>query len=329
MRRNWKRRRLRLRADRFIERILHNWPIKIISLIAAILLFSFYRISSLEERFFTVPLKVSINDRLIAAGEYPKTVRITVRGRADDILLILEDDISASVDFSMYKEEGTYTSPVKVVRKGAALNINPIEILVEPMEVSIVLEKKMTKSFEVKPSLIGFPEKGYDLSQYFITPSSVEVQGPESIIKDLDYIYTEDIDISSRKSDFTARVRLRRPAASVRFPGGDVVEFTAVIEEAYVVRTMTGLDMIALDLDSRFELSGIRTENTLKIQGKQLDLEKYTSNDFRFTVDCSGIKKEGSYLLKVTPDVPSGVLVLDYSPKEIEVSVKSVAGSSR
>lgn len=313
-----------MKTNRYLERILHNWPIKIISLAAAILLFSFYRISSMEERFFTVPLDVSINDRLIASGEYPSTVRITVKGRAEDILLILEDDITATVDFSSYKEEGVYTSPVKVVRKGAALGIDPIEILVEPMEISLSLEKKMTKSFEVKPSLIGFLEKGYDLSQYFITPSSVEVQGPESIISNLKYIHTEDIDISSRKNDFTARVRLRKPSSSVFFPGGDVVEFTAVVEEAYIVRTMTGLDMIALDLDSRFELLGINTDNTLKIQGKQLSLETYTSNDFRFTVDCSEISRMGEYRLKVVPDVPSGVLVLDFDPKEIVVQVKPV-----
>lgn len=52
-----------------------------------------------------------------------------------------------------------------------------------------------------------------------------------------------------------------------------MVEFTAVVEEAYIVRTMTGLDMIALDLDSRFELLGINTDNTLKIQGSSSALK--------------------------------------------------------
>ncbi len=276
----------------------------------------------MEERFFTVPLKVLINDRLIVSGEYPRTVRVTVKGRGEDILLILEDDISVSADFRPYTKEGEYTSPVKVVRKGAALGIKPIEVLVEPMEVTVSLEKKVTKSLEVKPSIIGYPEKGYDISQYFITPSSVEVQGPESVISSLGFINTEDIDVSARKNDFTVRVRLRKPSPSVIFPGGNVVEFTAVVEESYIARTMTGLDMIALDLDARFELSGINADNTLKIQGKQLSLEKYTTNDFRFTVDCSKITREGEYTLKVVPDVPPGVLVLDFDPKEIVVKVK-------
>lgn len=312
-----------MRTNRYIERIMHNWPIKIVSLAAAILLFGFYRISSLEERFFTIPLGIRINDRLIASGEYPGTVRITIRGRADDILLILEDDIAASVDFSEYREEGVYTQPVKITRKGAALNINPIEIRVEPLEITLFLEKKMIKSLEIKPSVIGFPEKGYDLSQFFITPSSVEIEGAESVIMKLEYIQTEDIDISSRKSDFTARVRLRKPDSSVIFPGGNVVEFTAMIDEAYLVRTMRELDLIALDLDSSFELDGIHTDNTLKIRGKQLLLETYTQDDFRFTVDCSKITSPGEYELKVVPDVPTGIMVLDFNPKSISVRIRT------
>ncbi len=314
-----------LKANKYLERILHNWPIKIVSLAAALLLFGFYHISSLEERFFTVPLKIHISDRLIATGEYPRTVRVTIRGRADDILLILDDDITASVDFSSFRKEGTYTQPVRISRKGAALNITPIEIRVEPLEITLSLEKKMIKSLTVKPSIIGFPEKGYDLSQFFITPTSVEVEGAESVVKNLDYIQTEDVDISARKSSFTSRIRLRKPAPGIIFPGGNVVEFTATITEAYLVRTLTGLDLIAFDLDSRFELNGINKENTLQIRGKQLELEKSTPDDFRFTVDCSGINKPGKYKLKVVPDVPAHMLVLDYSPKMIEVTVKNAA----
>ncbi len=330
LKRNGKRRSVYLKANRYLERILHNWPIKIVSLAAALLLFGFYRISSLEERFFTVPLNININERLIATGEYPKTVRVTVRGRADDILLILDDDLSASVDFSPFRKEGTYTQPVKVSRKGAALNITPIEIRVEPLEITLSLEKKMIKSLTVKPSITGFPEKGYVLSQYFVTPTAVEVEGAESVVTSIDYVQTADIDVSSRKSSFTSRIRLRKPASNVIFPGGNVVEFTATITEAYLVRTLTGLDLIAFDLDSSLELEGISTDNSMQIRGKQLELETYTPDDFRFTVDCSAIRKPGIYKLAVTPDVPAHVLVLDYSPKTIEVHVKkSVQEKSR
>jgi len=311
-----------LKANLYIDRILHNWPIKIVSLAAAILLFGFYRISSLEERFFTIPLKIKVNSRLIISGEYSQTVRVTARGRADDILLILNDDITASADFSKYSEKGIYTQPVKITRRGAALNIKPIEIRVDPLEITLYLEKKMVKSLKIKPSIIGFPEKGYDLSQSFITPTTVDVEGPESVVKNLESVQTEDIDISTKKSDFTSRIRLRKPDPSVIFPGGKVVEFTGIITEVNIVKTMTSLDIIALDLDTSLELDEIQSKNTLQIRGKQLQLETYTTNDFRFTVDCSDIKKPGTYSLKVVPDVPSGILVLDYTPRKIQVKIK-------
>ena len=85
-----------------VERSLHNWPVKIISIAAALLLFFFYRVSSLEERFFNVPLSLSFHENYIPAENVPKTVRIVIRGRDADIKLVLEDEIEASVDFSKY-----------------------------------------------------------------------------------------------------------------------------------------------------------------------------------------------------------------------------------
>ena len=51
-----------------LERIAHNWPVKVLSVALAVLLFLFYRISSLEERFFSVPLDLRINENLVPAG---------------------------------------------------------------------------------------------------------------------------------------------------------------------------------------------------------------------------------------------------------------------
>ncbi len=110
----------------------------------------------------------------------------------------------------------------------------------------------------------------------------------------LDYISTEDIDISSKRDDFTVRVRLRRPDVPVRFPGGDVVEFAGVVEEAYVAKTVTALDIIALDLDGRFELSGIRADQGPLNSGEtRLDLRSFTPGFSGLPVDlCPGLFRE-------------------------------------
>ena len=76
-----------------------NWPAKIISLTAAVVLSMFYRINSMEERFFSVPLSLEPPQGLALADPYPKSVRITLRGDADSIFSVLEEDIEVFADF--------------------------------------------------------------------------------------------------------------------------------------------------------------------------------------------------------------------------------------
>ena len=304
-----------------LERSLHNWPVKIISIAAALLLFFFYRVSSLDERFFNIPLTLTFHENYIPAEDVPQTVRIVIRGRNEDIKLVLEDEIEASVDFSKYAQEGRFREPVQIKKKGYAMDISSLEIRVEPRELNLQIESLMVKTLEVVPSVIGFTEKGYELIQNFITPSSVEVYGSRSKIENLKEIYTEEIDISSKIEDFTTRVRLKKTDSSLSFSGGDIVEFSASIKPVTVVRSMLGVDIITIDLDSNLKIAKFQGISSMEIQGKILELEKYLPEDFRFTIDCSTLIKPGQYSLPVIPDVPAGILVLNYEPKEIKVVI--------
>lgn len=310
-----------MRLKSLLERALHNWPVKIISIAAALLLFFFYRVSSLEERFFNVPLDLTFHENFIPAEDFPETVRIVIRGRSEDIKLVLEDEIKASADFSAYGKEGRYSESVKIKKTGFAMDLKALEIRVEPRELELLIESLMVKTLEVFPSVIGFPGKGYELIQNYITPSSVEVYGSKSKIENLNEIFTEEIDVSSKTEDFSISVRLKKPDSSLSFSGGDIVEFTASIKPVTVTRSILGVDVITIDLDSRFKIAEFQGIYSMEIQGKLLELEKYLPEDFRFTIDCSTLKTAGEYNLPVIPDVPAGILVLNYEPKEIRVEI--------
>ncbi|RKX87843.1 MAG: hypothetical protein DRP58_01900 [Spirochaetes bacterium] len=307
-----------------LDRSLHNWPVKIISIAAALLLFFFYRVSSLEERFFNVPLVLTFHENYIPAEDVPETVRIIIKGRNEDIKLVLEDEIEASADFSEYGREGRFRAPVQIKKKGFAMDISSLEIRVEPRELNLQIESLMLKTLEVIPTVIGYTEKGYEMIQNFITPSSVEVYGSRSKIENLKEIFTEEVDISSKIEDFSTRVRLKKPDSSLAFSGGDIVEFSASIKPVSVVRSMLGVEIIAIDLDSQLQIEKFQGIYSMEIQGEMLELDKFVPNDFRFTVDCSTLKKPGQYNLPVIPDVPAGILVLNYEPKEIKVKILEI-----
>ncbi|MFW5711520.1 MAG: YbbR-like domain-containing protein [Spirochaetota bacterium] len=310
-----------MHLNKFFERITHNWPIKILSIAAAVLLFLFNQTATLEERFLSVPLEIRTAEQLIPAENYPRTVRVTMRGQSEDINLVLEDDITVYADFMQYEEEGRYTVPIRVVKEGSLAHIDPLELQVEPKKLSLKIEKKLSKSVKIEPLLVGYPAKGYELTQYFLTPSTVEIEGLESSIKNMKAVETEPIDLSGRTEDFTVRLRLKKPDQFASFPGGDTVEFFGIIQEKTILKTVENIDLIALDLAEDLAVSGVPQDTQMTVQGSQLRLEKVNTEDFMLTFDCSGIEEPGTYELEVSPDVPRGVLVLKYSPTSVEVDI--------
>lgn len=311
------------------EKISHNWPIKILSITAAVLLFLFNQMATLEERFLSIPLEVIVADQYIPAESAPKTVRVTLRGQSEEVNLVLEDDIEVYADFSEYTTEGNYTVPIKVVKQGSLAHIDPLELQVEPRQLSLRIEKKLSKSVRVKPLLVGYPAKGFELSQYFLTPSSVEVDGVKSTVEKLDSVETEPIDLSGRTEDFTIRVRLKKPGQFSSFPGGNTVEFFGIVQENTILKTVENIDLIALDLAGDLAVSDLQQNGVLNVQGPQLLLEKLDREDFMLTVDCSEIDRPGSYTLPVNPDVPQGILVLKYTPTTVEIEVNRMDADSR
>jgi YbbR domain-containing protein len=312
-----------LNSRLFLARIVRNWPAKVISIAAAVVLVVFYNISRLDDRFFTVPLEVSIDDEFIAASPVPEDVRIQLRGEPEVIDRIREDDVRAVVDFTDHESPGTYAAPVRIEKMGSALDAEPVEIRVEPSRIELQLAVRATKSVEVEPTIQGFAPTGYNLSQYQVSPSTVEIEGPREIVNDVEVVRTEEIELSGRQEDFTVRVRLNRPDSLIRFPGGSIVEFRGIIEETVVLRTIEPVEIVLLDLDPDLRLTSALPTGLVRVQARQVDLDEVTPSQVQIVVDASAVDEPGTYTLDARPSVPQGLVVLRYEPTTVEVDVAS------
>jgi len=124
-----------------LAKITDKWPAKVLSVAAALILFVFHRMSTLETRYFSTPLQVETGADLVPSGTYTQIVRVNMRGDATSIYSILDGDIEAYIDLKKYTEEGRYLVPVHIRKKGSALGVEPLEISVDPLEISLWLER--------------------------------------------------------------------------------------------------------------------------------------------------------------------------------------------
>lgn len=310
-----------------LRRLLRNWPAKVLSFVAALMLLVFHNITSLEERFFSVPLELRLSESLVPASDYPRQVRVRLRGDSEEVFRVVEENIVAFADFSEHTEEGEYRAAVRIAETEATARIDPLEINVEPQEVSVVLEQKLVRSIEVEPTLSGFPPSGFELTNYQMNPSTVQVEGPQSIIQGLEELRTEEIDLAGKREDFTERVRIIRPDSLIQFPGGNVVEFRGFIEESVVLNTFEPVEVVVLGLDPELELASTLPRGLVRVQATQRSLDEAAASDVQLTVDASTIETPGTYELRVVPQVPQGFVVLRYEPTTVRISVAAADGA--
>lgn len=305
-----------------LNRAFRNWPAKILSLAAAVLLLVFHDITRLEERFITVPLELELSARFVPASSYPRQVRLRIRGESEQVFRVVDEDFRAYLDLRRFSADGEYTVPVQVERGGAATETGTLEVIPEPDSVIVQLEEKLLKSLEVVPKTSGFPPTGYELVQLLMTPSSVEVEGPRSTLENISEVSTEDVDLSNRREDFTERIRLVPPDPLVLFPGGDIVEIRGIIEEAVVLQTFEPVELIVTGLSPDLRIDQDIPTGVIRVQARQIDVEGVGPGDLQLAVDASSITEAGTIRLPVRPVVPPGFVVLRYEPTSVQLGVQ-------
>lgn len=311
-----------MKANHLVQRLFRNWPAKILSLVVAIILLVFHDITRLEERYVNAPLQIEQHHSLVPASQWPRQVRVRLRGEGDDVARVLDEDLDVVLDLQRFAQEGVVTVPVEVRRTGSALEATTLEITVEPQSVELILEERLVKSVEVLPRTSGFVPAGYQLIRSVMTPSAVEIEGPRSVVEPITTVFSEDVDVSSRREDFTERIRLVSPSPLVRFRGGNVVEFRGVIDEAIVLQTYDSVDILMTGLEEELVLGQPLPQGSIRVQARQLDVENLAPGDIQLSVEASTIVEEGTFRLPVQPVVPPGFIVLRYEPTSVQVIIE-------
>jgi len=301
--------------------LLADLPVKVICLAAAVILLLFHRVTTLTERFFSVPLDVSTPAGLAVASAFPKTVRITLRGAGDAIFPILEDDVEASASLEGHHAPGVYRAEVKVDRKGTAQGVEPLEVRVEPQSVTFTLEPLTEKRVVLSPDLKGTPAYGYQLVQSGINPQNVVIRGAKSRVQSVVSLSTEEIDLTGRTVSFAAKVKILLPNTLLKLAGDAAADFHATIQEETIQHSFDGVIIAPSDLSPHLALKTAPAPGSVKVQGTQLAVDAVRPEQVRLVVDLGGIRRTGVYTLQTRPEEMPGIIVMDWSPRQVTVDI--------
>lgn len=311
-----------LDARKIFEKTIENWPAKVLSVVLAIILFVFHHISILEEASFSAPLHIQSNGQLVPSNAYNTSIRITLRSDAKNLNSIDREDVEVYADLTQMEVPGTYHVPILVRKTGSAVNVDPLEIRVNPAEIEIDLDYKVSKSVPVTPNFRGSLDSGYEMISYYLEPTQVEIEGPSSIIDSVTSLSTENIELTGRRSNFVTTSRIASQDALMRFPGSGVVEVHGFIKELTMMQNFDNLPITVSGLNNRFTAKLNIDRGSIRVEGSQNVLADYILWGTVLSLDCSDIESPGTVEIPVTVTVPPQFSLIRYEPISVSLTIE-------
>lgn len=122
------------------------------------------------------------------------TVRVYITGERKTVNRLTSSDIKAVAD--LQQAESTDTDPVMIPITATCSGILPENIRVSPQNLSVHLEKKVTKEFAINVSSgDSKAAQGMEIASLTANPEKVRITGPESLVAKIDSV---SVDVSSK-----------------------------------------------------------------------------------------------------------------------------------
>lgn len=310
-----------MKTEDFMQRLVQDWPVKIICFVLALLLFLFYRMSTLEDRYFSVPLEIDSKSPLVPSGQYPTHVNVRVRGEPTSMYPISENDVSAFVDLSGFSVEGTVKVAVRSRITGSAEGTGSLEVRADPPELQMNLEFRAVKRVPVKPDITGVPETGYEFNGFTINPAVVEISGPRSAVSRIEEVETNTIDISGRNASYDGSVQVITPSPGIRISGTGRISFTVSIVQTSMTRTFSAVPFYFDNLDPDLQVETDYPFGRIQLKGARSELSSWSLPETVLTVLCEQITDPGEYTLPVYPVIDGPFEIQSIFPQEIVLTV--------
>ncbi len=213
----------------FLRRfVFHNFPLKVIALASAVLLWSAIAREPLAEIAFQVPIAFQHVPKHLEmiADEIPQA-QVRVRGPARVLRELNAADLNPVLDLSD-AQPGERTYEVRVEKVQVPFDVTVVQVV--PAQVRIRFDRHATRLVPVEARVTGTPASGFAVSQIVVEPQNAEVQGPEQRVNLLDAVKTDLVDVTGLNGRVSFVVSVNAGDPQVRVAHDAKVRVTVVAQ---------------------------------------------------------------------------------------------------
>lgn len=320
------------------QRLIKNIGLKLISLIIAFIFWmGVHNISNPEiTRNKSVDLEILNDDIIKNAGKTftllgGGSVNISYKIRARDESKVNSEDFRAYIDLAnLYDVTGAVPVNVEVINHKEFIKG---QVVAKPTTVRVITEDLQRKEFEIKEHILGKPKDGYTVGGVQLSPSTVYINGPMSLIGQISSV-AADINVDNLDDSKSGKTTLSYYDAN-----GNILYFDEHI--VYFENEITNYKINILkgkSLDLEFEVEGepaqgykytgiTSSTNIISVVGKDEDLEKISKIVVpKEDLNIDGATGSKSVVINVAKYLPEGISI--NSPSEVNITMNVEAENS-
>lgn len=193
------------RLGRFLT---ENVGLKALSVLLAFFFWAFVKGGTQGEVTVRVPVEVNkVPNGLMVVDLDPMEVAVRLRGLTARLKTLEAQEVRIKVDLNDARPGvNTYMLLPQSVKAPAGIEV----VAVSPSELKVRVSQVFRKMVPVRVELRGEPPPGAKFGSITVDPPVVSVSGPKEVVRDLEAVRTEPIDVSGLRETLELEVPLSR-----------------------------------------------------------------------------------------------------------------------
>ncbi len=177
----------------FRKYVFHNFWLKLISLAAAVLLWTAVARDPIAEVAVTVPIEFQhVPDNLEISSERIPEAQIRVRGPGRMVRNLAQAEVHAVIDLSGARP-GEHTYDLTGPQIHVPHDIEVVQVV--PAQLHLTFDRRGSKEVAIRPRVIGLYAGG-PRAQISVEPATAVIIGPEKRVQSIDSVYTDAVDVA-------------------------------------------------------------------------------------------------------------------------------------
>jgi YbbR domain-containing protein len=293
--------------------------LKVLAITLAVVLWFTVAGEHTVERSLRVPLAVlNLPEGLEIVGDLPAAVDVRVRGSSAQLSRLDPGEVVVMLDFAGART-GTRLFHLRADEVRVPYGVEVAQVM--PSLLSLSVEKLTRRTIPIVPATEGEPAPGFVVGRISSEPSTVQVEGPESHVKQVAEATTEPVGIEGKSERVRDVVTVGVVDSAVRLVQPQSATVLIDIWPAPIEREVTGVPVRWRNLGQSLSAKVVPSVVRVSVRGQRDALADIRPDTIDAFVDLTNLGP-GLYHLRVQVDPSQTFGVGTVTPGVVSVTVK-------